>query len=146
MNLYFQNWNFFFKMSRAQAESVIKNIIREIAQECASKGQAVSETLVAFMVSSAEITGSNTTTSTLQYFCFKLCHFHQNASNSKHIVNIGKIVSVSSKIEMTFFCNLEYIISLPSNIYICNVVINISHFDRFLWTTRPFGIILQGWC
>lgn len=39
-----------FKMSRAQAESVIKNIIREIAQECASKGQAVSETLVAFMV------------------------------------------------------------------------------------------------
>lgn len=38
-------------MSRAQAESVIKNIIREISQECASKGQAVSETLVAFMVS-----------------------------------------------------------------------------------------------
>ena len=38
-------------MSRAQAESVIKNIIREIAQECVSKGQAVSETLVAFMVS-----------------------------------------------------------------------------------------------
>ena len=38
-------------MSRAQAESVIKNIIREIAQECAGKGQAVSETLVAFMVS-----------------------------------------------------------------------------------------------
>lgn len=38
------------KMSRAQAESVIKNIIREIAQECANKGQAVSETLVAFMV------------------------------------------------------------------------------------------------
>uniref|UniRef100_A0A674E266 Cilia- and flagella-associated protein 206 n=1 Tax=Salmo trutta TaxID=8032 RepID=A0A674E266_SALTR len=37
-------------MSRAQAESVIKNIIREIAQECAGKGHAVSETLVAFMV------------------------------------------------------------------------------------------------
>ena len=37
-------------MSRAQAESVIKNIIREIAAECAAKGQAVSETLVAFMV------------------------------------------------------------------------------------------------
>lgn len=37
-------------MSRAQAESVIKNIIREISQECATKGQAVSETLVAFMV------------------------------------------------------------------------------------------------
>ncbi|CAB1342776.1 unnamed protein product [Coregonus sp. 'balchen'] len=36
-------------MSRAQAESVIKNIIREIAQECAGKGHAVSETLVAFM-------------------------------------------------------------------------------------------------
>ena len=40
-------------MSRAQAESVIKNIIREIAQECAGKGQAVSETLVAFMVGAA---------------------------------------------------------------------------------------------
>lgn len=37
-------------MSRSQAESVIKNIIREIAQECAGKGHAVSETLVAFMV------------------------------------------------------------------------------------------------
>lgn len=37
-------------MARAQAESVIKNIIREIAHECAGKGQVVSETLVAFMV------------------------------------------------------------------------------------------------
>ncbi|KAJ8397613.1 hypothetical protein AAFF_G00436120 [Aldrovandia affinis] len=37
-------------MSRAQAESVIKNIIREVALECAGKGQTVSETLVAFMV------------------------------------------------------------------------------------------------
>jgi len=37
-------------MSRAQAESVIKNIIREIAHECAGKGQVVSETLAAFMV------------------------------------------------------------------------------------------------
>lgn len=38
-------------MYRAQAESVIKNIIREIAQECANRHQVVSETLVAFMVS-----------------------------------------------------------------------------------------------
>uniref|UniRef100_A0A8C0FZP4 Cilia- and flagella-associated protein 206 n=1 Tax=Chelonoidis abingdonii TaxID=106734 RepID=A0A8C0FZP4_CHEAB len=37
-------------MSHSQAESVIKNIIREIGQECAMKGQTVSETLVAFMV------------------------------------------------------------------------------------------------
>lgn len=37
-------------MSRAQAESVIKNIIREIAQDCSAKGEVVSETLVAFMV------------------------------------------------------------------------------------------------
>ena len=37
-------------MSSAQAESVIRNIIREIAAECAGKGQAVSETLVAFVV------------------------------------------------------------------------------------------------
>lgn len=38
-------------MARAQAESVIRRIIREIAQECSGKGQAVSETLVAFVVS-----------------------------------------------------------------------------------------------
>jgi len=37
-------------MSRAQAETVIKNIIREIVQECAVKGETVPETLVAFMV------------------------------------------------------------------------------------------------
>ncbi|KAM4694957.1 cilia- and flagella-associated protein 206 [Discoglossus pictus] len=37
-------------MSHPQAESVIKNIIREIAQECAAKGQTVSETMVAFVV------------------------------------------------------------------------------------------------
>jgi len=37
-------------MSRAQAETVIKNIIREIVQECAVRGESVSETLVAFMV------------------------------------------------------------------------------------------------
>ena len=35
----------------AQAESVIKNIIREICLECSSQGQNVSETLAAFMVS-----------------------------------------------------------------------------------------------
>lgn len=37
-------------MSRNQAETVIKNIIREITQECTSRGQMVSETLVAFTV------------------------------------------------------------------------------------------------
>jgi len=37
-------------MSRTQAETVIKNIIREIVQECAGRGESVSETLVAFMV------------------------------------------------------------------------------------------------
>ncbi|CAH2249410.1 cilia- and flagella-associated 206 isoform X2 [Pelobates cultripes] len=37
-------------MSHPQAESVIKNIIREIAQECAAKGHTVSETMVAFVV------------------------------------------------------------------------------------------------
>ncbi|XP_039638694.1 cilia- and flagella-associated protein 206 isoform X3 [Perca fluviatilis] len=37
-------------MSRAHAESVIKNIISEIAQECAVRGHVVSETLVAFTV------------------------------------------------------------------------------------------------
>lgn len=46
-------------MSRAQAESVIKNIIREIAQECANKGHAVSETLVAFMVKAVVLDPDN---------------------------------------------------------------------------------------
>ena len=34
-----------------QAESVIRNIIREICLECSSQGQNVTETLAAFMVS-----------------------------------------------------------------------------------------------
>ncbi len=34
-----------------QAESVIKNIIKEICLECSSQGENVSETLAAFMVS-----------------------------------------------------------------------------------------------
>lgn len=38
-------------MSCDQADSVIKKIIREIGQECATQGQTVSETLVAFVVS-----------------------------------------------------------------------------------------------
>uniref|UniRef100_A0A8D0DW11 Cilia- and flagella-associated protein 206 n=1 Tax=Salvator merianae TaxID=96440 RepID=A0A8D0DW11_SALMN len=37
-------------MAHSQAEGVIRNIIREIGQECAMKGETVSETLVAFMV------------------------------------------------------------------------------------------------
>ncbi|XP_057209581.1 cilia- and flagella-associated protein 206 isoform X2 [Triplophysa rosa] len=37
-------------MSRTQAESVIRNIIREIAQTCLSRGPTLSETLIAFMV------------------------------------------------------------------------------------------------
>ncbi|KAF7694489.1 cilia- and flagella-associated protein 206 [Silurus meridionalis] len=37
-------------MSQAQAESVIKKIIREIVQKCSLQGQDVSETLAAFMV------------------------------------------------------------------------------------------------
>lgn len=37
-------------MPPTQAESVIKNIIREIGQECAAHGEIASETVVAFMV------------------------------------------------------------------------------------------------
>ncbi|XP_029655292.1 cilia- and flagella-associated protein 206-like isoform X1 [Octopus sinensis] len=37
-------------MNFTQTESIIKNIIREISQECVNKGHTVSETLVAFMV------------------------------------------------------------------------------------------------
>ncbi|XP_013923876.1 PREDICTED: UPF0704 protein C6orf165 homolog [Thamnophis sirtalis] len=50
-------------MSHCQAENVIKNIIREIGQECAMKGQNVTETLVAFML---EITYFNSVS-------FQLC-------------------------------------------------------------------------
>ena len=37
-------------MAGKQAESVIKNIIKEITIESSRKGQSVSETLAAFMV------------------------------------------------------------------------------------------------
>ncbi|TRY84443.1 hypothetical protein DNTS_035810 [Danionella cerebrum] len=37
-------------MSSSQAESVIRNIIREIAHTCTSRGETLSETLIAFMV------------------------------------------------------------------------------------------------
>ncbi|KAK2846210.1 hypothetical protein Q7C36_011064 [Tachysurus vachellii] len=46
-------------MSRAQAESVIKNIIRDIADQCMRKGQAVSETLTAFMVKAVVLDPQN---------------------------------------------------------------------------------------
>ncbi|CAI9589300.1 unnamed protein product, partial [Staurois parvus] len=46
-------------MSHTQAESVIKNIIREIAQECAEKGQNVSETMVAFVVKAIVLDSRN---------------------------------------------------------------------------------------
>ena len=58
-NCFRVNCSYRTKMSRAQAESVIKNIIREIAQECASKGQAVSETLVAFLVKAVVLDPAN---------------------------------------------------------------------------------------
>ncbi|XP_007467371.1 PREDICTED: UPF0704 protein C6orf165 homolog isoform X2 [Lipotes vexillifer] len=46
-------------MLPTQAESVIKNIIREIGQECAAHGEIVSETLVAFMVKAVVLDPSN---------------------------------------------------------------------------------------
>ncbi|XP_037700514.1 cilia- and flagella-associated protein 206 isoform X3 [Choloepus didactylus] len=46
-------------MPPTQAESVIKNIIREIGQECAANGEIVSETLVAFMVKAVVLDPSN---------------------------------------------------------------------------------------
>ncbi|XP_008574604.1 PREDICTED: UPF0704 protein C6orf165 homolog [Galeopterus variegatus] len=46
-------------MPPTQAESVIKNIIREIRQECAARGEIVSETLVAFMVKAVVLDPSN---------------------------------------------------------------------------------------
>lgn len=46
-------------MPPTQAESVIKNIIREIGQECAAQGEIVSETLVAFMVKAVVLDPSN---------------------------------------------------------------------------------------
>ncbi|XP_023419842.1 cilia- and flagella-associated protein 206 [Cavia porcellus] len=46
-------------MPLTQAESVIKNIIREIGQECAASGEVVSETLIAFMVKAVVLDPSN---------------------------------------------------------------------------------------
>ncbi|XP_016062776.1 PREDICTED: UPF0704 protein C6orf165 homolog [Miniopterus natalensis] len=46
-------------MPPTQAESVIKSIIREIEQECASRGEVASETLVAFMVKAIVLDPSN---------------------------------------------------------------------------------------
>ncbi|XP_074166435.1 cilia- and flagella-associated protein 206 isoform X2 [Sminthopsis crassicaudata] len=46
-------------MAYSQAECVIKNIIREIGQECAHYGETVSETLVAFMVKAVVLDPSN---------------------------------------------------------------------------------------
>ncbi|KAF6114547.1 hypothetical protein HJG60_010521 [Phyllostomus discolor] len=46
-------------MPPTQAESVIKNIIREIGQECATHGEVPSETLVAFMVKAVVLDPSN---------------------------------------------------------------------------------------
>ncbi|KAL2792277.1 cilia- and flagella-associated protein 206 [Daubentonia madagascariensis] len=46
-------------MPPTQAESVIKNIIREIVQECAVHGEIVSETLIAFMVKAVVLDPSN---------------------------------------------------------------------------------------
>ncbi|XP_066217424.1 cilia- and flagella-associated protein 206 [Saccopteryx leptura] len=46
-------------MPLTQAETVIKNIIREIEQECASHGEVASETLVAFMVKAIVLDPSN---------------------------------------------------------------------------------------
>lgn len=43
----------------AQAESVIRNIIREITLECSSRGETVSETLAAFMVKAAVLDPAN---------------------------------------------------------------------------------------
>ena len=42
-----------------QAESVIRNIIREICLECSSQGENVSETLAAFMVKAAVLDPDN---------------------------------------------------------------------------------------
>ena len=52
--------------SSTQAESVIKNIIREICLECSGRGHSVSETLAAFMVSSA-------------FYYFHLCAVYNSA-------------------------------------------------------------------
>ncbi|XP_060061483.1 cilia- and flagella-associated protein 206 [Erinaceus europaeus] len=51
--------HFALRMPPTQAESVIKNIIREIGQECASHGEIVSETLIAFMVKAVVLDPSN---------------------------------------------------------------------------------------
>nr|AAH94963.1 Zgc:109719 protein [Danio rerio] len=46
-------------MSSSQAEGVIRNIIREISQTCLSRGQTLSETLIAFMVKAVVLDPTN---------------------------------------------------------------------------------------
>ncbi|XP_050993880.1 cilia- and flagella-associated protein 206 [Labeo rohita] len=47
------------KMPHTQAEGVIRNIIREIAQTCSSRGQTLCETLIAFMVKAVVLDPTN---------------------------------------------------------------------------------------
>lgn len=46
-------------MSQAQAESFLKNIIREIMTQCEEERETVSETLVAFMVKAVVLDPDN---------------------------------------------------------------------------------------
>jgi len=97
-------------MSRAQAESVIKNIIREIAAECAAKGQAVSETLVAFMVKAVVLDPNN--------------EFNVDRTLTKDDVQkLIKVSSLGAKHVKHFDC-LENIVLLilVAIKYICNLI------------------------
>ncbi len=75
-------------MSKTQAETVIKNIIREIVQECTSHGQVVSETLVAFTVKAIVLDPDN--------------QFHVDRQLTKD--DVQKLINVSAPFPLSPVC------------------------------------------
>ena len=81
-------------MSKIQAETVIKNIIREIVQECTTRGQIVSETLVAFTVKAIVLDPDN--------------QFHVDRQLTKD--DVQKLINVSILL-INSICLTRYILS-----------------------------------
>ena len=81
-------------MSKTQAETVIKTIIREIVQECTTRGQIVSETLVAFTVKAIVLDPDN--------------QFHVDRQLTKD--DVQKLINVSILL-INSICLTRYILS-----------------------------------
>lgn len=95
-------------MSSTQAESVIRNIIREIAQTCLSRGQTLSETLIAFMVSDRitqiKLMNVFTLVTLVHYLCVQVKavvldprnHFNVDRTLTKQ--DVQKLIEVNRKL------------------------------------------------